>query len=154
MGGELILALSPTASGAALDSGIQMVEAIGCKEFTFQIIGPGAASTGYSITCYGTVDQAAYAYGKAPGQTTVVYPNTAQQSTIVGQGKGSTALATTSWVVLPGPSEQSGTGVMGNPMLSGSAQILKVSLTLVAVRCVATLSSPSLPIQVVCFATG
>ena len=156
LGGELLLSLTPTSSGVGLDSGIQMTEAIGCKEFTFQLVGPGANAAGYSVTCYGTTDQAAYAYGKAvnPSQPTIVYPNTPAQQTIYGQGKGSTALPITSWVVLPGPSEQSGTGVMGNPMVSGSAQILKVTLLLVAIRVVATLTGPTLPVQVLCFASS
>lgn len=127
-----------------------MIEAIGLKTIMFQLVGPGAATAGYSVTAFGTIDPAAYdlAWGFAGD------PNT-NRPAVKAVGKGATGLPTTSWVVLPGPAEQAGTGVMGNPMVTGQSPILKVDLPLVAVRVVAVIGNapaPTQPISVLCFA--
>jgi hypothetical protein len=154
-GGELLLSLLPASTGAALDSGIQMTEAIGFKDFAFQFIGPGAQTVGYSVTVYGTLDPAIYVAGQPVGQPTQNVNGV--NITPTGKGSSPTALLT-SWFILPGPSEQGSTGVMANPMLSGTAPILRVNWPLVAVRAVATIltggSAPTNGVQVVCFAVS
>lgn len=51
---------------------------------------------------------------------------------------GSTQLPIGSWILLPGPSDQSGTGVDANPMLSGTNPILSASRAAAAFRVVVT----------------
>jgi hypothetical protein len=149
-GGEVLLTLSPNST--SLDSGTQMSEAIAMKTWTFQIIGPGAAAAGYTVTLYGTIDPAAYdnVFGR-PGPDPVTGAPAVKAS-----GKGNLLVPATSWFALPGPAEQGGTGTMTNPMVSGTSNILQVSMALVAVRAVAvigTAPAPTLGIQVLGFAT-
>jgi hypothetical protein len=98
-------------------------EAIGFTKFTFQAIG---GVTGYTITFYGTIDPAARPNG-------------------IPLAKGSTAVPASSWFVLPGPSEQSGTGGINNPINTTTGNnLLTCSLPLVAVRAVITaVSTPT-----------
>lgn len=127
-----------------------MAEGIGMKTWQFQMIGAGATASGYTVTLYGTFDPAAYNLYYRLGQyaPNLVAPNTT--------GRGSVLLPSTSWIILPGASEQSGTGLSQNPMTSGSggftSQVLVVSLALVAVRAVASVATPTGDIQVLGFA--
>ena len=147
-GGVTLLTLIPTSAGTQLDSGIQMCEAIGFKTWEFQLIGAGAQTAGYSVTLYGTLGRSAYeiyfpSYDGPNGE----YYNQA------GTGRGSTLLPTTSWFSLPGASEQSGTGYSLNPIVSGTSQVLVVSMALVAVRALATvIGTPASGVQCIGFA--
>jgi hypothetical protein len=133
-GGVSLLSLVPGSAGAALDSGIQMCEAIGFKTWQFQFLGAGSQASGYSVTVYGTFDRTAYEiyFPSYDGPNGSYYAQ-------AGTGRGSTLLPATSWFQLPGPSEQSGTGLSLNPVVSGTSQVLVASLGLVAVRAVATI---------------
>jgi len=60
-----------------------------------------------------------------------------------------TAVPAFDWFVLPAPSEQSGTGAVANPLVSGGTTLLIVSMALYGVRAVlTTLGAPTLPINV------
>jgi hypothetical protein len=129
-GGEVLLSLAPGATavatpltaygtvgvpGTSNDSGAVMWEGIGFTKWVFQFIG---GITGYTVTLYGTIDPAARPNGQPIA-------------------KGSTAIPATSWFVLPGPSEQGGTGTINNP-ITGTNPLFTASLPLVAVRAVVT----------------
>lgn len=150
-GGEVLLSLQPGSPSGDLDSGIQAPEGIGFSKWVFQMIGAGSSAAGYNVTLYGTIDPAAYdlVWGRPFGGTGSRLPQ------IAAQGKGSLNLPATSWFQLPGPSEQSGTGNMSNPLISGASNVLFTTLPLVAVRGVATIltggSAPTNPVQVLVF---
>lgn len=125
------------------DSGIQMLQAAGYTKWTFQLVGPGvtaATTAAFSISIYGTIDpnilQQSY-------QTAGNYPSS------VGKDPSFTASLTaipaTSWFLLPGPSEQTGTGSITNPLTTAAAgpTILTASMPLVAVRAVLTGTAPT-----------
>lgn len=110
------------------DSGPLGVEAFAFSKWGFQLT--GAFTQGWSVTFYGTLDQTAYV---------------AWQATI--QGLPTVTVPSTSWAVLPSPSEQSGTGVGTNPLTS-TGLILPYNLSgLVAVRAVAVANSADEPLQ-------
>jgi hypothetical protein len=145
-GGETLLVLNPSSAAYTTpyngygviggnDSGCVMWEAIGFTKWTFQFIGLGANVAGYTVQLLGTVDPSARPYGQP-------------------LPKGSTALRASSWFPLPGPSEQSGTGVISNPMVSGvTPAAFTCSIPLVAVRAVlTTIGSPTAGTSVVGFA--
>ncbi len=143
--------LTANSSGTALDSGIQMAEAIGMKTWQFQFTGAGGIIAGYSVTLYGTFDRNAYDIYHQLGDYT---PNLVAASTT---GRGSLLLPATSWFVLPGPSEQSGTGLSLNPMVSGAggftSQVLVVSMALTAVRAVGVVTgTPASDVSIIGFA--
>lgn len=126
-GGVVLLTLNSAASAIALpnygtvgtnDSG-GYVGAIGMTKWIFQKIGAG---TGYTVTLLGTINPAAYQ----------AYTNGG-----AGDPIGTSAIPASDWFVLPGPSEQSGTGIIANP-LTDTTPILTVSMPLVAVRAVLT----------------
>lgn len=159
-GGVLLLPLLTSASAAVAspltaygtttgptpnDSGAY-VSPIGMSKWTFQIIGAGANAAGYSVTIYGTTDRVAYTAWSAAMNV---------GGTAFGGGiDGITAgIPASSWQVLPGPSDQSGTGSVTNPMISGSATWFTANIPLVAVRAVlTTIGSPSNSISVSAFA--
>jgi hypothetical protein len=150
-GGEVLLSLQPGSPAGDLDSGIQAPEGIGFSKWAFQMIGAGATAAGYTVTLYGTLDPAAYddAFGRPYGGTG------SRLLQVTAQGRGYTGLPATSWFPLPAPSEQSGTGVITNPMISGSASIMFCTMPLVAVRAKAVVATgggaPTNPIQVLVF---
>ena len=109
------------------DSGLSLVEARDYKNWTFTYIGGG---TGYSVSIYGTTDPVAYAQWRASHDPQAYFNR-------VG---GAPVLPPTSWVLLPGPSEQTGTGVVGNPLTS-SAPFFQFSGAIVGVRAVLTASA-------------
>jgi len=158
-GGELLVWVPPSASGT-IDSGVQMMAAFGYKDWTFQVIGPGAQTAGYSVSCYGSIDQVITVLGRpldSESITAYKYSTLQQKVTPQGQGYAGSLSLATSWSLLPGPSEQGGTGIMTNPIVTGtnSNQFLRVAMPLAAVRVTVTISgSPSGGIGVLCFATG
>jgi hypothetical protein len=90
-----------SASGTT-DSGIQMLEGIGYTKWAFQLLG---TFTGFSVAVYGTIDPVIY---------TSLYSNPNDNLDIY---RGSTSLVpSTSWFLLPAPSEQGGTGAVNNPL--------------------------------------
>lgn len=110
------------------DSGGVAHAAAGFTKWTFQLIGPGAGSAGYTVSLYGTVDPALLQYVYTTG------PSSGQPMDTCA----TTAIPASSWFLLPAPSEQSGTGQVGNPLVSSGAQLLIVSMDLIAVRAVLT----------------
>jgi hypothetical protein len=148
-GGEVLLTLQPGSPAGDLDSGIMAAEGIGFSKWVFQIIGAGSSAAGYTVTLYGTIDPAAYnAVWGYPGNPAQNIP------AIAASGMRYKGLPSTSWFQLPGPSEQSGTGNMSNPMISGISNTLFTTLPLVAVRATAVISTtsvPTSPVQVLVF---
>lgn len=130
---------SPTTGFA--DSGIQLFSAIGWSKGCFQLVGPGAATAGYTVQLYVTLDPAIAKYTmNPPGGNPDPTGNT-------------TLLPATSWDPLPGPSDQGGTGSVANPLVSGGVKLLNISIPFVAVRAVlTTIGSPSAPVTVLGFA--
>ena len=121
------------------DSGPIMWEAIGFKTWAFQQLG---GTTGYSVTIYGTIDPSLYTYLDS---VTGAIATPQQLATIV---------PASSWVPLPGPAEQTGTGTIANPMVSGTTNFFQYNGTLVAVRAVLTATvTPTGTGTVVGFAT-
>jgi len=129
----------------------------GLSKVTFQLIGPGATAAGYSVSVYGTIDPAAYwtyVYGKQNPTANLAVGGVAYAGGMDGfssSGNGYyPGVPATSSVLLPGPAEQSGTGTVGNPMVSGTSTMLQVSGAFLAYRVVVTtVGSPSNPIQVI-----
>lgn len=118
-GGRVLVAA--TGLSQNVDSGVQMMDAMGYSRFVFQLLG---TFTGFTATFYGTNDPALYAYYLAN----------------IGTWQGSTtAIPTTSWFTLPAPAEQTGTGTSVNPLTS-AGQLLEVRTPIMAVRCVLTSS--------------
>jgi hypothetical protein len=129
------------------DSGVFGCAAMAFTKWAFQLLGNTA---GISVSLYGTLDYNAY----------LVYT---ANSGVEGYTTGSQYLAGTvirapvsvpasSWFLLPGPSEQSGTGSIANP-LTGAVPVFTCSLPLVAVRAVVTASAgPSGQGSVIAFA--
>jgi len=116
-----------------------MFEAIGFKTWSFQHLG---GTTGYSVSIYGTIDPALYKYLDTTESANF---NPATLATIV---------PASSWVLLPSPAENTGTGTVANPMVSGTSNFLQFSGTLVAVRAVLTATTtPTGTGTVVGFAT-
>lgn len=105
------------------DSGLCLPEARDFTKWTFTLLGDGA---GWAFTCLGTNDPQAYLVWKY-GLNPQAYPNLPSAPT----------LPDSSWRVLPGPSEQSGTGGIANPLTS-TTPFFQYSGTLVAVRVVLT----------------
>ena len=117
-----------------------MNEAIGFSKWLFQWTPTGSAApsaSGWSVTCYGTIDPAVYDLNDALTQTGV---------------KGT--LPTTSWVQIPAPSVE-GTSpdasTWANP-LTASTQALYTNAPWVAVRVVAVGSTSTGGITVFAFA--
>lgn len=143
--GSPLTAYGTTTGPTPNDSGAY-ISPIGMSKWTFQLIGAGANTAGYTITIYGTTDPAAYASFSAPLNS---------GTAITGGTDGVTSgIPASSWQVIPGPSDQSGTGAVSNPMISGAATWFTANIPLVAVRAVLTTltGSPSSSISVVGFA--
>ena len=116
--GGRVLAVAAGAS-QSIDSGVQMMDAMGYPRFAFQLLG---TFTNFSVQFFGTNDPALYAYYLAH----------------IGTWQGSTvAIPATSWFPLTAPSEQSGTGAVQNPM-TAAGQLLETRTPVMAVRCVIT----------------
>jgi hypothetical protein len=149
-GGETLLKLTANSAGTALDSGLQMAEAAGMKTWQFQFDGLGSTTVGYTVTLYGTFSRSAYDIYHQLGNYTPTLVNPATT------GRGSTLLPLTSFFVLPGPSEQSGTGLSLNPMVSGGAaftsSVLVVSMALTFVRAIAVVTGTPSDVEVIGFA--
>lgn len=109
------------------DSGMALNEAQGFTKWKFTASGGG---TGYTVTLYGTNDplaKAAWRQSHNPG----AYPG------------GVLVLPASSWVILGGPSEQSGTGLIANP-ITATTPTFDFSGSLLAVRAVLTaVAAPS-----------
>ena len=119
------------------DSGLVMLEAIGFTKWAFCLVGN---TTGQSVTIYGTLDPIASQAWNTPHNGPKGGPD------------GSTVVPAGSWFKLPGPSEQTGTGGISNPLVAATP-LLNVSMPLVAVRAVLTVtSSPAGDCQVLGFA--
>lgn len=125
-----ILTCQPTATALATpltgygtigvnDSGMALNEAMNFTKWSFML---NAGTTGYSISLYGTADPKAYAAWR-----NAINP---------GQSNGIT-LPASAWFLLPGPSEQAGTGAIANPITSTST-MFQFSGSLLAVRAVLT----------------
>lgn len=146
-GGELLLSLTPSATAVATplanygtigvnDSGA-FITPIGLSKVTFQIIGPGATAAGYTVSVYGTIDPTAYFAYTANSANDGITAGTAKNTTQANYGVVYTIPAT-SWQLLPAPSEQSGAGVVANPMVTGTSTFMQVSGAFVAYRVVLT----------------
>lgn len=113
------------------DSGIQLVAGTGFSKYTFSIIGPNAATPGYTIAIYGTIDPALLRFIESPpGQANGLL-----------DGDVSGIVPATSWFLLSGPADQSGTGAIANPMVTGGATstttvVFEHAFPLVAIRAV------------------
>jgi hypothetical protein len=129
------------------DSGGALAEARGFTKWTFSLINIGTvALAGYTVTLYGTVDPNAnqtwwYAcQGRTPSGTSALpaggVPN-ALGSAAQGYYPG---IPTSSWFVLPGPSEAGTGGGIANP-LTPTTPIFTVNLPLNMVRAVVTANS-------------
>lgn len=120
------VASSPLSSYGTIgvnDSGMVLNEALGFTKWTFTLLGGG---TGYSVSVYGTNDPTAH----------IVW----SQKMNPGQYTTPASLPASSWFLLPGPSEQTGTGTIANPM-TGTAPVFQFSGSLLAVRAVLTASA-------------
>jgi hypothetical protein len=106
------------------DTGIALCEARDFKSWTFMLTGGG---TGYSFSIYGTVDPLAYAVWRSQWNPQAYF----------GRVGGPPTLPGTSWVLLPGPSDQAGTGTSANPLTEASP-IFQYNGALVACRVVLT----------------
>jgi hypothetical protein len=160
-GGVPILTAVP-GTAVTFDSGIWGVEAGYWTTWTFMGVRLYSADTitGWTVTIYGTIDPRAYqlfnpeGYGFAPGSgITARGPGVGASSNatlvnpfsdgggIIGTNAGSTGLDTYSWIVLPGPAEQTGTGPATNPLVftaSGNPGMFQFKGNISAVRAVAT----------------
>jgi hypothetical protein len=108
-----------------------MLAGKGFSKWVFQMLGPGAAAAGYSVTILGTIDP-----GILASVNMMTQPNTFGSGSDLAGNR--TVIPATSWFALPGPSEQSGTGTIANPMVSGTTTVFICALPLVAVRAVLT----------------
>ena len=110
------------------DTGICMADANCYTKWTFQpIILTAGTLTAFGITVYGTISSNAW----NQFQLNQIQNNNANFL------MAPTFIPATNWFVIPGPSEQSGTGLIANP-LSLIGQSLSYSGPLTAVRCVLT----------------
>lgn len=108
------------------DSGMALNEAMNFTKWSASLLGGG---TGMTVTLYGTTDpraDAAWRQAMNPG----LYPSPV-------------TVPASSWFVLPGPSEQSGTGSIANPMVNtaNSTAFFQYSGALMAIRAVLTASA-------------
>ena len=152
LGGITLITLNPTATaiaptGAVVaygtigvnDSGGLLHYLAGFTKWRFQLTGPGASIPGYAVSLYGTLDPALLDYVYKHGPTSGQPMDTCAV----------TAVPASSWQLLDAPSEQSGTGQIGNPMISGQYTTLKTDGGWYAVRAVLTaIGSPTLPVTV------
>lgn len=126
--------LISAASGAA-DSGTQLTEAIGFKEFGFQMVSAtlGATFTGFTATIYGTMDLNALLDNGSPNPN---YPT-------VGANGGA-------WFELPAATAGSGndTQTYANPLTTLTQAMYYRGPALVAVRVIVTASAQSGSINV------
>lgn len=130
------------------DSGGQMLEAIGYSKWGFQLVADSStALSGFQVLLLGTLSPYAYLTWTNANQGQTPYP-TANTGTGVGKNwlptwqYGVTNNASFNpgvqpweWVPIPGPSEQSGTGNIANP-LTETTPLLFTTSPWVAVRAV------------------
>lgn len=154
LGGIPILTVATTATPIAVaaalasygtigvnDSGGVLHSAAGFTKWDFQLIGVGSNAAGYSVTLLGTTDPALLNFVYTKGPTSGVSMDLCAV----------TAAPASSWFVLPAPSEQSGTGAVTNPLVSGSGGgVLQVNMLLYAVRAIVTANAATIsPITVI-----
>lgn len=118
------------------DSGVRMLAAAGFTKWVFQLAGPAASMTGtaaFGISIYGTVD---------PGILAQTYSNPSNSPgySYVEPECSLTLIPGTDWFLLPGPSEQAGTGSVSNPMTTNATggSMFFCNMPLIAVRAVLT----------------
>ena len=138
------------------DSGGYAIELQGFTKFKIQIVPVGAtAVTGYTVTCYDTVDPAAWdtfinaGQGKIPASANPFPPQLQGFTNATGYSPG---VPPSSWVQTEGPSQQAGTGsTMANPIVFPTSSYFVSSSTTSALRvCVTALASPTGTFNVVC----
>jgi hypothetical protein len=129
-GGRVLVSAAGNAGGFTLDSGLQMLDAMGYSTFEFQLLG---TFTGMSVTVYGTYDPLAYTYSNQPEFARIFGYNTPY---VPWQGLVG-VIPSTSWFPLIAPSDQSGAGYSSNP-LTAAGQILECKQKPLAVRAVVT----------------
>jgi hypothetical protein len=130
-----MLSAAGNAGGAAYDSGLQFMDAMGFPTFDFQLLG---VFTGMSAQFYGTYDPLAFTFYSAPEFARVFGYNTPY---VPWQGN-TIAVPVLSWFPLIAPSDQSGAGYSLNP-LTAVGQVLECKQKPLAVRCVVTAAANS-----------
>jgi hypothetical protein len=125
------------------DSGGQATEGIGYSKWVFHLVATDAtALSSLSVTMLGTISPFAYSTftGVMGGKTPT--PQVPQVGPAYAPGYSNATgfvpgVAPWEWFIIPGPSEQSGTGNIANP-LTAYTPLLYTSMPLVAVRAVVT----------------
>jgi hypothetical protein len=122
-----VVAAPTTAYGiiGANDSGQLLTEARDFTKWTVTKIGAG---TGYTFSVYGTNDPMAYAVFRYKQLGSAAFP---------GNPGFVPTLPASSWVLLPAPSDQTGTGPVANP-LTDASPMMQYSGTLTGIRVVLT----------------
>jgi hypothetical protein len=120
------------------DSGVQLLVASGYTKWGFQLVGPGVTGSGtaqVTVTLYGTMDPQLRRFAEQNAGNSYVLQG--QSPDLAGS---LTALAATSWFVLPGISAQSGSGTEANPITTNAtgSSTLFSSIPVSAVRAVVT----------------
>jgi hypothetical protein len=106
------------------DSGMIFNDAMAFTKFAYML----TPSDYYTVTLYGTLDKRAYDLWRYNLNPNPYLPQ--------WQGVAPT-LPASSWFILPGPSEQTGTGAQTNPMVQASPS-LTTSMPVLAIRAVLT----------------
>jgi hypothetical protein len=134
------------------DSGLQGMQWAYSRDWVFHAIQIGSvAPSGYSISIYGSNDPRAFVpvsvnnRGEVPGSPYFVQPSGrdgALRLPIAAHPLNGdvTAVPANSWVLLPGPSDQVGTGIDVNPIIS-VGQMFMARRPLISVRAVLTTSA-------------
>src|ERR1700722_10463284 len=134
------------------DSGLQGMQWAYSKDWVFHAIQIGSvAPSGYQISIYGSNDPRAFVpepvndRGRVPGSPYFVQPSGRDHALrlpieIHPLNGDVTAGPANSWVLLPGPSDQAGTGVDVNPIIS-VGQMFLARRALISVRAVLTVSA-------------
>lgn len=120
------------------DTGIVGAEARNWTKWAFQMRQNGTSAATFEVSIYGTVSEAAYIQWMQafnPGQS-------------VSSFFGTVTVNASDWFLLPGPSEQSGTGSISNP-LTTTSPFLEYSGALIAVRAVLTTQGTAGSISIV-----
>lgn len=119
------------------DSGLQMPEASGMRNYTFTMDN----TTGYTVALYGTNHPNVQAAWQGPNAG----PS--------GGPQGSTIVPAKEWFLLPGPTDQAGAGGDANPMTSTTPQF-QTTIVVAAVRAVVILQTTATgTLNVTCMAS-
>lgn len=124
------------------DSG-QFSTPIGFSKYAFMMTGGGTA---YAVSLYGCIDQNAIREFIPPGGSVLGQPGFVGTTT-----DPTTTVPATSWFLLPGTAESTGTGVMTNPLVPATP-FLYVSMPLIAVRAVLTTIGTGGSVNILAFA--